>query len=329
VKRRVLVGTGLIAMAIGALAMAGCGGADRSGAAGAAGAGATAPLAVVASFYPLQEAAQRIGGSHVRVTDLTPVGGEPHDLELTPDRLAALERARLVLYLGHAFQPQVEKAVASLPSSARTLDLLDGVRLRPASTGISGVHGEVDGGSGEALAGGGDPHVWVDPGRFAAMAERVEAALIAADPAHRAAYERNGARYRAQLRALDAEFAQTLAACRDTVLVTSHAAFGYLTDRYGLTQAAIAGITPEAEPDPASLAALAHFASRRHVGTVYFETLVPRRLSQTLAAEIGAGTDALDPVEGLTEEGVADGADYVSIQRENLRRIARGLSCTG
>jgi zinc transport system substrate-binding protein len=161
------------------------------------------------------------------------------------------------------------------------------------------------------------------------MAQRIRDALTAADPASRATYVANADRYIATLRALDADFRRRLRRCASPVLVTSHAAFGYLADRYGLTQAAIAGISPDAEPDPKSLAATADYAKAHNVRTVFFETLVPRKLAQTVARTIGAATDALNPVEGLTQQQLDDGEDYVSIQRDNLAAMVRGLRCTG
>jgi zinc transport system substrate-binding protein len=309
------------------VAATGCG---ASGPASRADAGA-GRVAVTAGFYPLEEAARAIGGSRVTVNDLTPVGGQPHGLELRPRQLAALERSDLVLYLGDGFQPQVEKAVASLPSSVRRVDLLRGVGLRPAQAGIPGLRGQVDGGAGgpEALNGDRDPHVWVDPARFMAMATRIRDALIAADPPGRAAYDANATRYLATLRALDRDFRARLRGCHSPVLVTSHAAFGYLADRYHLLQAAIAGISPEAEPDPRSLVATARYAKAHGVRTVFFETLVPRKLSQTVARTIGARTDALNPVEGLTAGELKAGETYTSIQRRNLDALVRGLGCTG
>lgn len=314
------------------LLFAGCGDGGRISTAASSGAGKseTKPLKVTADFYPVEEAASEIGGDRAEVTDLTPPGGEPHDLELKPAQLAELEQADLVLYLGDGFQPQVEKAVSALPVDARAVDLLSGVKLRPAQVGIPGVRGEVDGGVGpEALKGNRDPHVWVDPARFIATAERVRDALVAADPAGRSTYEANAERYIATLRRLDGDFRAQLRDCAAPVLVTSHAAFGYLADRYGLAQAAIAGISPEAEPDPKSLAATAAYAKQHGVTTVFFETLVPRKLADTVATTIGARTDTLNPVEGLTQEQLDAGESYVSIQRENLAALVKGLRCTG
>lgn len=287
-------------------------------------------LRVAAAFYPVEEAARSIGGDRVRVRDLTPAGSEPHDLELTPPELADLERSDVVLYLGAGFQPQVQKAVASSPSDLLKVDLLQGLKLRRAEIGIPGVRGEVDGGRGpESLRGGRDPHVWVDPARFIAIARRIERSLIKVDPAGRDTYEANARTYLASLRKIDRDFRRGLRGCRSPVLVTSHAAFGYLADRYGLQQAAIAGISPEAEPDPASLAAIARYAKANDVRTVFFETLVPRKLSETVAREIGARTDALNPVEGLTRAELDAGTTYESIQRANLQAMKKGLECTG
>lgn len=297
-------------------------------AAGSAGTTGTAAgkIGVVVSFYPLEEAAQAIAGGRATVTNLTPPGGSSHDLELTPARLVALERAQVVLYLGRGFQPAVEKAAKNLGGSARTTDLLDGLPLRGGDKAVPGVVGEVDG---EVLADGNDPHVWVDPRLFARMANGIRDALIAADPAGKAVYTANARRYTARLAVLDREFTATLRGCATRVLVTSHAAFGYLTDRYRLVQAPIAGISPDAEPSPRSIAATATFAKRNKVHTVFFETLVPRKLAETVAAEIGATTDMLDPIEGIPAAELRKGATYFTIQRANLAALKKGLGCTG
>jgi zinc transport system substrate-binding protein len=170
--------------------------------------------------------------------------------------------------------------------------------------------------------------VWVDPARYAELVDAVERAFSAADPGGSATYARNTAAYRAKVLALDAQFDRALKDCRTRTLVTSHAAFGYLADRYGLAQAPIAGISPGDEPDPSSLAATAREAKADGVRTVLFETLVPRKLADTVARGIGARSDALDPVEGLTREQLDAGESYLTIQRDNLRRLSRGLQCT-
>jgi len=299
-----------------ALLLAACGGDEDSGS-------TDSRLSVTASFYPLYEAAQAIGGDQAEVVNLTPTGTGPHDLELTPKTVAEVEDADLTIYLGQNFQPAVEKAAGQ--SSGRSVDLLDGIQLRPADDGIPGVEGEVDG---ERLAGGMDPHVWVDPVRFLEIVDEITAAYIEADPGNADTWKKNARAYRAGLESLDADFQNALKNCATRTLVTSHAAFGYLADRYGLVQAPIAGISPDDEPNPQSIAAVARRAEQDGVKTVFFETLVPRKLADTVAEEIGARSDALDPVEGLDAEGEEAGKTYESIQRDNMERLRTGLGCT-
>jgi len=255
---------------------------------------------VVASFYPLAWVAERVTAPGAHVVDLTPAGTEPHDLELTPHDLETLHDADLVLYLGHGFQPAVEKAVESRPGPS--LDLLAAQKLRP--------------GSEEGATA--DPHVWLDPTRLARIATAVGAAL----------HRRHAAREVAgDLDALDREYRNGLANCRRHEIVTSHAAFGYLADRYGLDQVALTGLSPEVEPGPRDLERLVDEVRRSGASTVFSETLVSSRLADTIAREAGATTAILDPIEGLTKDEVDAGEDYVSRMRSNLSTLRKALGC--
>jgi len=303
----------------GAALLSACGGEETTDAAGD-------ELRVAAAFYPLEEAARAIGSERAQVTGLTPPGTGPHDVELKAPQLRALEEAQLVVYLGAGFQPAVEDAVRSLPAGTDRVDVLRATPLRAVDAAIPGVRGEVDG---ETVLDGKDPHVWVDPARFVRIVDAIRDGFVRADPANADAYRRNAAAYRWEIAALDRQFAATLGSCATRTLVTSHAAFGYLADRYKLEQAPIAGISPDDEPDPRSLAALARKARADGVRTVFFESLVPPDLARTVAEEIGARTDVLDPVEGLTREQLEAGETYATIQRANLRRLKKGLGCTG
>jgi zinc transport system substrate-binding protein len=199
------------------------------------------------------------------------------------------------------------------------------VKLLPVDPVVDGVVGETDG---EVLDGNVDPHVWVEPGRFIEMVTVTAKAMQGADPDAAATFAANAQTYLAELRALDAEFTTGLAQCESKALVTSHRAFGYLTNRYGLKQLPIAGISPDEEPDPKSLEAVAKAAKAEGVKVIFFESLVPKKLADTVAKEIGATTDALNPIEGLTAEELAAGESYASIQRTNLGALRKGLRCT-
>lgn len=263
---------------------------------------------VVAAFYPLAFAAQEVAAAGVTVRNLTPPGAEPHDLELTASDVRAVRDATLAVYLGQGFQPGFEDAVAD--REGPSVDVLEGLRLLPA--GIDPGTGGHDDGS--AL----DPHVWLDPLRFAQIARAIAAAL--GDPAA-------ADRLVARLEALDDELARGLETCERREIVTSHAAFRYLVDRYGLEQISLAGLSPEAEPTPRDLAALVEEVERVGATTVFFETLVAPDLAQTVAREADVTTAVLDPLEGLSDEQLRAGTDYFTVMRENLAVLRRALGC--
>ncbi|MEW6474817.1 MAG: metal ABC transporter substrate-binding protein [Actinomycetota bacterium] len=282
-------------------------------------------MTVAVAFYPIEEIVRNVGGEYVEVVALTPPGGAPHDLELTAKRAETLEKARVVFYLGKGFQPAIEKAVAGLPEGVVKVDLLGAVDLLPVIPKLEGTSGEVDG---EELADGRDPHVWLDPKNMVVLTEEVAETLAVVDPDHRDDYLRGSEGYRAKLTALDGKFGTTLANCASRSIVTSHRAFEYLARRYGLKQIAIAGISPDEEPDPRSLEAVAAAARADGVTVIFFEEQVSPKLSQTVAAEIGATTDTLDPVETVTAEDLERGRTYLSVQEANLAALARALRCS-
>ena len=259
---------------------------------------------VVASFYPLAEAARQVGGEIVRVHNLTPPGAEPHDLELTATQVADIQDADVVLVLGDGFQPAVEKAAAGRQGTVELLGVLG-----PAA-------GDTD-----------DPHVWLDPVLFATVVDHVASALGRAVPAERPAFSVGAEAYKAQLATLDRDYRAGLSDCTRREILTAHEAFGRLAQRYGLTQESIAGLSPETEPEPDRLAELADLVRRRGVTTIFTETLVSPRVADALARETGARTDVLDPIEGLSEDDGRGGMTYLSVMRDNLAKLRAALGC--
>jgi zinc transport system substrate-binding protein len=269
---------------------------------------------VVASFYPLAEAVQRVGGDLVQVDNLTAPGVEPHDLELTPHQVEAIDTADLVVYLGGGFQPGVEDALGD--ASGATLDASATMRSLPVPSGEEE----------DTLTA--DPHVWLDPERYREIVTEVRDALSAVDPANAATFGANAGAYERELDALDGDFRRGLADCARSLIVTSHAAFGYLAERYGLTQEAISGLSPDAEPTPQRIADLKTLVEREGVTTIFTEELVSPKVAETLASETGATTAVLNPLESLTPDEEAAGADYVSVMRDNLSILRGALGCS-
>ncbi|WP_330457745.1 metal ABC transporter substrate-binding protein [Streptomyces sp. NBC_00820] len=291
-----------------------------------AAAGGTGKFDVVTSFYPMAFLAERIGGDHVHVTSLTSPGQEPHDLELSPLQIAGIQDSDAVLYLKN-LQPSVDDAVAQSPVRTK-IDAASLTTLEEHGTEVGGhaaahdtpdAHDPGD----HAESAGLDPHIWLDPVRYAQVAGGVGKAFEKADPEHAADYRRNTAALVKQLGRLNTEFEDGLAHTRTRVFITTHAAFGYLAERYGLTEEAINGLDPESEPSAARVKELQKLARADHVGTVFYETLVSDDTAKTIAGDAGLRTDVLDPIEGIT--GKSRGKDYLAVQRANLKALQQAL----
>ncbi|MFF9812266.1 metal ABC transporter substrate-binding protein [Streptomyces sp. NPDC014006] len=318
VRRRLISAAAATAVAgLGIGTLTACGG-------DSAAAGNTDKFDVVASFYPMAYLAERIGGSHVNVTSLTAPGQEPHDLEISARQRGRVEQSDAVLYL-KGLQPAVDEAVGQ--SEARTkIDAASLTTLEKHGNEVGGhaaehdhehdhEHGEESGGQ--------DPHIWLDPVRYAEVARGVGAAFAKADPLHAADYRKNTAALVGELDALDAEFAAGLKNTKTKVFLTTHAAFGYLAERYGLTEEAINGLDPESEPSAARVRELEKMAKADHVSTVFYETLVSDKTARTVARDAGLRTDVLDPIEGITKK--SRGQDYLQVMRANLKALQTAL----
>jgi zinc transport system substrate-binding protein len=304
-----------------------CGGADAGG--GGGGGGKTE---IVASFYPVGWLAGKVGGPAAGVQTLTKPGSEPHDLELTARQIADIGKADFTVYI-KGVQPAVDDAVGK-HAKDKSLDGLGLVKTLPAPSEEDHGHeepgheepghegeGEKDHGHADAEH---DPHVWLDPSRMATIATALGGRLAAADPSDAAGYKSRAAAVAGELTALDQAFKDGLKSCERKTIVTAHAAFGYLADRYGLKQVSIAGVDPGSEPSPRRLADLTHEVKESKATTIFTETLVSPKVAETLARSAGVRTAVLDPIEGVKD---GDSGDYLSIMRKNLETLKPALGC--
>ena len=281
--------------------------AASNGSSGAAGPGTTK---VSVAFYPLEYAAAKVGGDKVSVTNLTLPGQEPHDLELTPQQVASLEEADLVVYL-KGFQPAVDKAVEQ-SGAKNKLDLSQVIRLHPATEDHD--HGTTD------------PHFWLDPTLEAKAVSAIADELSKIDANNKSTYETNAKSTTDDLTALDGDYRSGLTNCRVKTIITTHAAFGYLTERYGLEQIGISGLSPNEQPSPARIAKVQEEAKEHGVTTIFFETLTSDEVAKAIAGDLGLRTAVLDPIEGITAKSA--GQDYPSVMKANLDAIKQANGCS-
>jgi len=296
--------------------------ADSRTAGGSAGA-----LPVAVSFYPIQYLTEAIGGDHVSVTSLTPADQEPHDYDLSGKEVTStLEGASLVAYV-EGFQPSLDKAVTQV-NGPTVLDLSSKVDLKhhegvedeeehADESADEGAHKEADHDA-DSL----DPHFWLDPVRMKSAATAIEEALATADPDHAEDYKTNLETLTSTLDGLDSSYQGGFSQCERKTFITSHAAFGYLADRYGLTQTSISGIDPEQEPSAADIAAAKKAVEDTGSTTIFTEELVSPETAEAVASETGATTAVLSPIESAPED-----ADYAGAMSANLDALRTALAC--
>ena len=276
---------------------------------------------VVASFYPMADFAQKIGGEHVEVTNLCPAGTEPHEWEPSPSDVKAIEGADVFVYNGADMEGWVSDTLASSNLRGTVVCASDGINLR-----LADHSHDVDGTDEGERAGEHDPHVWLAPENAKKEAENIKDALVKADPDNASDYEANYAKWAGEFDSLDKEFSEQLSQTSGKTIVVSHEAFGYLCDAYGLTQEPITGMDAEGEPDAKAMAEIVQFVRDHNVKVIFSEDLVSPKVAQQIADETGASCEVLNPVEGLEQDELDAGEDYFSVMRDNLKELVSALN---
>jgi zinc transport system substrate-binding protein len=270
-------------------------------------------IQVTTSFYPLYFFANQIGGDKADVLNITPAGAEPHDYEPTPSDIASIENSNMLILNGGGLEAWGDNIKKNI-NPKQTLVVTAGENLtnqRVAEDGKDIV----------------DPHIWLAPPLASEMVDKILAGFMQVDPANKDYYQMNATKFKTELAGLDSEYKNGLANCASKDIVTSHAAFGYLSTVYGLHQVPISGLSPDAEPSPKQLADVADFVKKNNVHYIFFESLVSPKLSETIARETGTKTIVLDPIEGITQEDLAKGTNYITVMESNLKALETVLQC--
>ncbi len=256
-------------------------------------------LQVTASFYPMYFFANQIGGDKVQVTNITPTGAEPHDYDLTSQDIIKIQNSKLLILNGKV-ETWADKIKTNLKNK-NTKVLIAGENLGTET----------------------DPHIWLSPHLAKLESEKIADSLEKIDPANSDYYKNNLIDLENKLNKIDANYKDGLANCQLKSFVTSHAAFGYLAKDYRLTQVAIEGLSPDAEPSLSELVQITDFVRKNNVKIIFFESLVSPKLSQTIANEVGAKTLVLDPIEGVIN--IKD--NYLTLMANNLQNLRTALQC--
>ncbi|MCS6854642.1 MAG: zinc ABC transporter substrate-binding protein [Elioraea sp.] len=282
------------------------------------------PLSVLASFSILADFAREVGGERLKVEALVGPGQDAHVFSPAPGDAQRVAAARAIVVNGLGFDAWIDRLARAANFRGTRILASEGIRTLTArhhhhhhghDHGHVHRHGDVD------------PHIWQDPKRAQIMVRRIAAGLAAADPAGRAAYEANAAPYIDRLEALhawvEAQFAGIPREARR--VVTSHDAFAYYGERYGVTFLAPQGVTTRAEPSAREIAALVQQIRRERIRAIFLEDMANPRLIEQVAREAGVrvgGTlfsDALSPPGGPAPT-------YEAMIRHNTRALIEALA---
>jgi ABC-type Zn uptake system ZnuABC Zn-binding protein ZnuA len=306
----------MLAAALAALAaLAGCGRAVPGGGA-----------AVIAVETFLADMTRQVAGERVGVQSLIPQGVEPHGYEPTPQDIAAVSGARLLVVNGRGLESFLQKLLASSGGNRIVVEASAGLESRTSREGEVLEGGAIATSSGAAEP---DPHFWLDPLMAVAYVQNIRDGLIRMDPAGEPVYRANAESYAGKLRELDRWIAAEVAAipAADRKLVTNHESLGYFADRYGFTivGTVIPSVSTEAAPTARQLARLVDGLKVSGVRAVFLETGANPQLARQVAAEAG-----IRVVTELYTHSLSDASgpapSYLEMMRHDAKAIVDALT---
>jgi zinc/manganese transport system substrate-binding protein len=279
----------------------------------------TGRLPVVASFSIVADVALAVGGGRIALTTLVKPGVDGHVYAPTPADARTVGEARIVIVNGLKFEAWMTRLIQSSGSKAVIVEAAMGVKTLKDRGGHAHGHSH-----GHAAV---DPHAWQSAANMKIYAANIRDALTAADPSGKADYEANAARYIGELDQLDRDIKAAVARIPPDrrKVITSHDAFAYFQDAYGVQFIAPRGISTASEASAKDVARIVQQIRREKIAAVFIENINDPRLIQQIAAESGARvggalfSDALSAPDGPAPT-------YIQMMRHNIRVISEALS---
>lgn len=278
---------------------------------------ANSTLKVLATFYPLYDFAQNVGGGKVDVSILVPETVDVHDFEPTPSSIAEVVSADVLIYNGAGLEPWIQQIVtASGNSKLVQVDTSQGIQLLPVSPEFQKNNQTVD------------PHIWLDPLLAKQQVNNILQGLIQADPADSQYFTQNAQAYEAKLDTLNSEAISATSNVATRYFVTFHEAFAYFAKQYNLTQIPISGPFEE-EPTPSDIQNVINVIHQYHLLYVGYESLENPAISQSISSQTNATLIQMNPIEGLTAQEKAAGDNYITLMQQVIANIGLALSHVG
>lgn len=288
-------------------------------------------IKITTTIFPLYDFAREVGGDRVSVKMMLPPGAEAHTYEPTPGDIIRLNESDLFIYTGEAMEPWAEEILKSVRNERlKVVEASEGlVLIKGERHGDGGPHVDEHGDEEEHHHGEYDPHVWLDFQNDIKIVNMIAERLGEIDTANSAYYKERAAEYNKRLARLDRDYRASLGRCSlKTIIYGGHFAFGYMAERYRLGHVSpYHGFSPDAEPSPKEIAALAENVRKTGAKYVYYEELVDPRVAKAISAETGCGMLMLHGAHNLTKEELAAHRSFTDIMYDNLEKLETGLGC--
>ena len=290
-------------------------------------------ITVYASFFPYYEFTRNVAGEYAEVRQYLPDGTEAHDWEPRAQEILALNEADAFIYNGLGIEPYVESIIdnefenVNFIDSSKNVSLLDidgHVEKHEVRDGETNNEREEKHDDHDFEY---DPHIWLDPILVKQQVNNIRDGLSISDPANKDNYWQNAAEYNEKLDQLDEKIKTGLSNCGKDTIVPFHNAFAYFGERYDINIVPLGGLSPDAEASASEIAEFIDFVRDNDIKVVFSEDLIDPRLAETIAAEAGAKTLILSPIESLTVEEAKNGATYIDKMESNLKVIMVAMEC--
>lgn len=282
-------------------------------------------LTVYTTIFPIKDFTKKIGGDHVKVTNLIPAGADGHTFEPTPQTMMKVAESKALIYNGANMEGYIKAMQDSLQDEEVVFfEAAKGIELRDFhGHEEEGKHG--DDHEGHSHSGNMDPHVWLDPVRAIAVAENIKDALIELQPEAKQDFQENYETLKTQLQDLNASFTNMVESTPKDTFLVSHAAYGYWEGRYGLNQLSLSGLSPTDEPSQKQLQEIIEKAEAHNIKYVLFEQNISQKTAKVIQEEIDAKSLRLYNLSSPPKQEIEDGEDYFNLMKKNIETLKEAL----
>jgi zinc transport system substrate-binding protein len=282
-----------------------------------AGNSSNSQLKVLATFYPLYDFAQNVGGDKVNVSILVPETVDVHEFEPTPSSIEEVASADVIVYNGAGLEPWIQQVISAAGNAKLVqVDSSQGIQLLPVPSEFQKNNQTVD------------PHIWLNPLNAKQQVNNILQGLIKADPADTQYFTQNAQAYEAKLDTLNVLAINATSNTATKYFITFHEAFAYFAQQYNVTQIPIAGPFEE-EPTPSDIQNVITANHQYHLLYVGYESLENPAISQSISSQTNAALINMNPIEGLTADQKTAGDNYITLMQQDINNIHLALTHVG